>query len=145
MKRTALLGVAAIALLAACGTAAPVVDTPPPAAMPMAAPVAPVATAKPKIGAWGFDIAGMDRAVKPGDDFAKYVGGTWMATTQIPGDRTRWGAFDELREQADVDVIALVAETTAKSSATGTDEQRIAISMRRSSTRPRSRRRALRR
>jgi putative endopeptidase len=66
------------------------------------------------------------RSVPAGVDFAKYSGGTWLKTTQIPGDRTRWGAFDELREQADIHVIALVAETTAKGGAPGTDEQRIA-------------------
>lgn len=119
--RNLLVGVASIALLAACGTApAPVID--PPAAIATTATPA----AAPMIGTWGFDIAGMDRSVDPGVDFAKYAGGEWLRTTQIPGDRTRWGAFDELREQADLHVIALVAETAAKGGAPGTDEQRIA-------------------
>jgi putative endopeptidase len=127
VRRTFLLGVASIALVAACGTAAaPVVDAPMTVTQAPAAPAVAAMAAKPKIGAWGFDIAGMDRSASPGADFAKYAGGTWQATTKIPGDRTRWGAFDELREQADVHVIALVAETTAKGGATGTDEQRIA-------------------
>jgi putative endopeptidase len=121
IRRTILPGVASIALVAACGTAAApvVIDT------PMTVEQATTA-AKAKIGAWGFDIGGMDRSVLPGVDFAKYAGGTWQATTKIPGDRTRWGAFDELREQADVHVIELVAETTAKGGAKGSDEQRIA-------------------
>jgi putative endopeptidase len=68
----------------------------------------------------------MDRSVAPGIDFARYAGGEWMRTQQIPADRTRWGAFDELREQADRDVIRLVAETVANGAPAGTDEQRIA-------------------
>ncbi|HEV7690742.1 MAG TPA: M13 family metallopeptidase [Hyphomonadaceae bacterium] len=80
----------------------------------------------PKIKPWGFDLAGMDKAVKPGDDFALYNGGTWQKNAKIPGDRTRWGAFDELREQADLDVKALVEATVAKTNKPGTDEQRIA-------------------
>jgi len=115
-RRNFLIGVAGFALLSACGTA-PAADAPTAIAKPAAAPA---------IGTWGFDIAGMDRSVPAGVDFAKYSGGTWLKTTQIPGDRTRWGAFDELREQADIHVIALVAETTAKGGAPGTDEQRIA-------------------
>lgn len=122
MMRSVLVGVAGLALLAACGTApTPTADQP-----AIAAPAAAPKIGAPKIGAWGFDIAGMDRSVPAGVDFAKYAGGVWQTTTQIPGDRTRWGAFDELREQADINVIALVAETTAKGGAQGTDEQRIA-------------------
>jgi putative endopeptidase len=29
-----------------------------------------------KYGAWGFDLAGMDTATKPGDDFFRYANGT---------------------------------------------------------------------
>lgn len=119
-NRNLLVGVAGMALLAACGTAAaPLAD--PPAAAALATPAA-----APVIGTWGFDIGGMDRSVAPGVDFAKYAGGEWLRTTQIPGDRTRWGAFDELREQADLHVITLVAEAAGKGGAPGTDEQRIA-------------------
>ena len=46
---------------------------------------------KPQIGAWGVDLAGRDLSVKPGDDFFNYANGTWLANTQIPADRTRWG------------------------------------------------------
>lgn len=76
IRRTILPGVASIALVAACGTAAApvVIDT------PMTVEQATTA-AKAKIGAWGFDIGGMDRSVLPGVDFAKYAGGTWQATT----------------------------------------------------------------
>ena len=53
-----------------------------------AAICAPAATAaKPQYGAWGLDTAGMDRAVKPGDDFFQYANGTWLAHTQIPADK----------------------------------------------------------
>ncbi len=42
----------------------------------------------------GIDIAGMDRSVSPGDDFFSYVNGGWMKSTEIPADRTSFGAFD---------------------------------------------------
>src|SRR6266496_950178 len=46
-----------------------------------------------RYGTWGFDLEGMDRTVKPGDDFFGYVNGHWAATTQIPTDKTAYGAF----------------------------------------------------
>ena len=33
------------------------------------------------------DVAGMDRAIRPGDDFYGYANGGWMKTTVIPPDR----------------------------------------------------------
>jgi putative endopeptidase len=55
---------------------------------------------KPKVGDYGFDAAGMDRAVAPGDDFYAYANGTWAKTTQIPPDKSRWGTFNILDEEA---------------------------------------------
>ncbi len=60
------------------------------------------------MGPWGFDVSGMDRSVRPGDDFAAYASGTWMRQTQIPADRSRYGAFDALRELSDLRVLTLL-------------------------------------
>ena len=40
-----------------------------------------------KYGTWGFDLAGMDSATKPGDDFFRYANGTWIDKTLIPPDK----------------------------------------------------------
>ena len=36
----------------------------------------------------------------PGTQFNAYANGKWIAANPIPADRTRWGAFDELREHS---------------------------------------------
>ncbi|ATE65116.1 M13 family metallopeptidase [Rhizorhabdus dicambivorans] len=54
--------------------------------------------AKPTYGSFGFDTAGMDRAVKPGDDFYGYANGQWAKTTAIPADRSNFGMFTVLDE-----------------------------------------------
>ena len=60
---------------------------------------APAATAgKPQIGSFGFDEAGMDRSIAPGDDFYNYANGTWAKTTAIPADKSSFGAFDTLAD-----------------------------------------------
>ena len=47
-----------------------------------------VDAAKPQYGGWGFDAGGIDKAVKPGDDFFRFVSGTWLDKTPIPADKT---------------------------------------------------------
>ena len=49
-------------------------------------------------GPWGFDVSGMDRSVRPGDDWFRFVNGTWAKNTQIPADRSSYGAFAVLRD-----------------------------------------------
>src|SRR6185312_1369034 len=43
--------------------------------------------AAPQYGKWGYDQAGMDKSVKPGDDFFRYANGTWLDHAQIPADK----------------------------------------------------------
>jgi putative endopeptidase len=53
---------------------------------------------RPKLGTFGFDMAGRDTAVPPGDDFYGYANGTWDRTTQIPADRSNYGMFHVLQD-----------------------------------------------
>jgi putative endopeptidase len=55
-----------------------------------------------------MNLSLMDRSVKPGDDFFRYVNGTWFDKTEIPSDKTRWGSFDELRQNTDKDALAIL-------------------------------------
>ncbi|MGQ0533377.1 MAG: M13 family metallopeptidase [Caulobacteraceae bacterium] len=109
------IGASSVAVLAGCATgAAPTDDAP-------AAPRAPAA-----IGAWGVDLTARDLNVKPGDDFFRYANGTWMANTQIPADRTRWGTFDILREKADQDARVIIEEVATAGGQPGSNQQKIA-------------------
>lgn len=63
-------------------------------------------------GAWGFDLAGRDTSVKPGDDFNEYANGTYLRTTQIPADKSRFGPFDVLYENAQSQLKSII-ETSA--------------------------------
>ncbi len=69
--------------------------------------------ASPKYGAWGFDLSGMDRSVKPGDDFFKFANGKWAERTVIPADRTSYGNFNLLSELSDARVNAILKEAAA--------------------------------
>jgi putative endopeptidase len=80
---------------------------------------------RPVLGTFGFDMAGRDLSIRAGDDFFRYGGGNWMKNNQIPADRSRWGAFDQLGAKAEADVRAIIDELAAKTSANGTIEQKI--------------------
>lgn len=71
------------------------------------APAAPSAEAT-RYGSWGFDIAGMDRSVKPGDDWYRFVNGSWTDRTKIPDDRSSFGAFAVLRDLSEVRLRSLI-------------------------------------
>ncbi len=53
-------------------------------------------TARP--AAHGIDLAGIDRAVLPGDDFFRYANGAWLKSTEIPADRSSYGTGAVLAE-----------------------------------------------
>jgi predicted metalloendopeptidase len=117
MKPRHLLCVAALALSAALAACSSVkTEAPPPVA---------ASAPSPKIPPWGFDLEGRDVAVKPGDDFFEYAGGVWMKKNQIPDDRTRWGAFDQLRAAAEEDVRVIADEAGKKNAAPGTNDQKV--------------------
>ncbi len=74
-----------------------------------------------------IDLANMDSTVRPADDFFRFVNGGWLAKTEIPGDQGRWSSFNELRENTNETVLA-VLEAAAKSDkyAAGTDQRKAA-------------------
>ena len=82
--------------------------------------------AKPVIGAWGFDTASMDTTVRPGDDFFKYVNGTWIKTNKIPDDKARYGSFDALGDKSEADVRATVEENAKLTHEPGSTGQKVA-------------------
>ncbi len=52
---------------------------------------------KTTFGSWGVDLSSMDKSIKPGDDFFRYVNGNWLKTAVIPPDRSSTGSFQDLR------------------------------------------------
>src|SRR5437868_2399829 len=66
-------------------------------ALPAAPATAQASVAgKPQYGTFGFDAAGMDRSVAPGDDFFDYANGAWARNTAIPADKATYGMFNVL-------------------------------------------------
>jgi putative endopeptidase len=96
-------------VLAGCAATPPPAPPPPPAvaeAVPPAPPPPPAP--KPQYGTFGFDTAGMDSSVAPGDDFYDFANGTWAKNTPIPADKSNYGMFtvlDDLSRQRTKEII----------------------------------------
>jgi len=109
---------ACLLTLAACASAP--YETPA-SASSAAAPVpsAPVAAVRPS----GLNAANFDRSVRPQDDLYRYVNGSWLAKTEIPADKSNYGAFTILADGAEKNLRAIAEEDAAAHAAAGTDQQ----------------------
>ena len=85
------------------------------------AEVAPIAV----LGSYGIELKNMDQAVKPGDNFFKYVNGTWLKNTEIPADKSNYGSFGMLHDQSVKDVQAIIQDMAKAKAAKGSNEQKI--------------------
>jgi putative endopeptidase len=66
-------------------------------------------------------LAGMDPEIRPQDDLFGHVNGRWLATVDIPADRSSWGPEIELAATAERQVRAIIADLVKGISA-GTTE-----------------------
>ncbi|HEX8393231.1 MAG TPA: M13 family metallopeptidase [Longimicrobium sp.] len=73
----------------------------------------------------GIDTTGFDRSVRPQDDFYSFVNGSWLRRTEIPADRSTYGTFILLRDQAQASLRTLVEEAAAGTHPAGSDEQKV--------------------
>ncbi len=53
---------------------------------------------------------GMDPDIRPQDDLFGHVNGRWLDTTEIPSDRSAWGSFVVLADEAEQRVKAIIEE-----------------------------------
>ena len=67
----------------------------------------------------------MDLSVNPGDNFTKYVNGSWMKTTEIPDDKSSYGIGMILHEESEDKVKAIIEESASGNFAAGSDEQKV--------------------
>jgi putative endopeptidase len=112
--------VAAIAIVLAGCSKEPAIEATAPSAEQEKAP----ATEAPKHIA--FDVSELDPSISACTDLNGYVNAKWLAANPIPADKTRWGAFDELREKSLETQRSIVEKAAAnRDAAAGSIEQKI--------------------
>jgi putative endopeptidase len=74
----------------------------------------------------GVDFSALDKAVRPQDDFFRYVNGSWIARTTIPADRSAHGSLFGLRDASESNLRAIIDEAAADAKApAGSDLRKI--------------------
>lgn len=72
-----------------------------------------------------IDLANMDTAVSPGENFFLYANGGWLKNNVIPESEARWGSFDMLRENNMNTLHTLLDEAAAAKAQKGSAEQKV--------------------
>ncbi|MCK5775529.1 MAG: M13 family metallopeptidase [Bacteroidales bacterium] len=71
------------------------------------------------------DVANMDQAVKPGDDFNQYANGGWIKNNPVPDDKTQFGSFSVLYDNNQIKLQELVLEAAKADAEEGSMAQKI--------------------
>lgn len=122
--RSSLLAITVVLALTACSREASAPQTATSQPDNNAADSTKPATAGPVTS--GVDQTGMDKNVKPGDDFNGYANGGWEKTTEIPADRSNTGIFYQVFEKAEQRTSDLIKQLAGSNPAAGSNERKIA-------------------
>jgi predicted metalloendopeptidase len=73
----------------------------------------------------GLDPTTFDTNVRPQDDLYRAVNGTWLDNTQIPGDKSNYGAFSVLQDDAERQIRDIIEEAAEGDHEAGTNAQKV--------------------
>ena len=111
--RYLLPGLALALILPACGQESTTTDTP-----------ASIAVDDASLHS-GLNLENMDAAIRPGDDFHRFVNGTWLDNNEIPADKPSYGISYILHEESQEQVQRIIEEAAAGDFAKGSDQQKV--------------------
>jgi putative endopeptidase len=77
----------------------------------------------------GIDTDQLNPAIRPQDDLFRHVNGTWLDSAEIPEDRSVYGTFHRLRDEAEAQLRVIVesaaAAATAGESEPGSESRKV--------------------
>jgi putative endopeptidase len=109
-----ILSALAVAVLAGCNSEPETTAT-------TEAPVAQVAAAPVS----GITAANFDQTVRAQDDLYRHVNGSWLKTTEIPADKSNYGSFTKLADDAQAQLKDIIEASAAGKNAAGSEEQKV--------------------
>ncbi len=71
----------------------------------------------------GLSAEDMDTSIRPQDDFYRYANGGWLARTEIPPERSSYGAFTEVHERNEKRLKTILEEAATADAPAGSDMQ----------------------
>lgn len=74
----------------------------------------------------GIELGNFDKSVKPGDDFYRYVNGKWLDSTTIPSDKSNYGSFTKLADNAEEQLLDIIEDSAnSAQKKAGSNEQKV--------------------
>ncbi|MDG2176453.1 MAG: M13-type metalloendopeptidase [Gammaproteobacteria bacterium] len=73
----------------------------------------------------GIEVQNFDTSIGPGDDFYRYVNGVWLDTTVLPADKSNFGSFTHLADEAEASLRIIIEEAAEQNAQEGTDAQKV--------------------
>jgi len=73
----------------------------------------------------GIIRANFDDTIVPGDDFYRYVNGSWLSDTPIPSDKSNYGAFTALSDEAEANLRIIIENAAGLDAPEGSETQKV--------------------
>lgn len=73
----------------------------------------------------GIDLQAMDPAVRPQDDFFRYVNGAWISGNEIPADKSSFGVFNIIYDETQEKLKTLIIDAAEADSVAGSNTQKL--------------------
>lgn len=74
----------------------------------------------------GIDQSMMDKSIRPQTDLFLFMDGTWLKRTDIPADKSNYGMFGKLADDAEKNLRTIIEEAAnSKEKAQGSDAQKV--------------------
>ena len=86
---------------------------------------APTAAAVAAAPTSGITLNHFDQAVRAQDDLYRHVNGSWLKTTEIPADKSNYGSFTKLADDAQAQLKTIIETAAASQNAPGSEAQKV--------------------
>lgn len=73
----------------------------------------------------GIDVSAIHMQTRPQDDLFRHVNGQWLSTTEIPGDKSRYGVFNILHDNTQEQLKTLIQEAAGQTASEDSNNQKL--------------------
>lgn len=73
----------------------------------------------------GVDLSAIDETARAQDDFFQYANGSWLANTEIPADKSRFGMFNVVHDRTQKRLKQIIQNAASSDAKPGSNEQKL--------------------
>lgn len=73
----------------------------------------------------GVDLSAIDSTARAQDDFFQYANGSWLAATEIPADKSRFGMFNVVHDRTQKRLKQIIQNAASSDAKAGSNDQKL--------------------